>query len=159
MCIEVFIALGTNLGDRAANLETALVGLAEFISDIERSPIYESAPKYVSDQPMFLNMVARGRTTLTAPDLLAVLKILESNMGREAGVRNGPRLIDLDIVYYGDGVIESPYLSVPHPRLRERAFVLRPLFDIDPDRRDPVSRETVRQMLAALPDLDDLTPL
>lgn len=159
MAVDVVIALGTNIGDRAANLETALQNVAVFITEIERSPIYESAPKYVTDQPMFLNMVARGRTALDAQGLLTALKSVETDMGREPGVRNGPRLIDMDIVYFGDAVIETPTLIVPHPRLRERAFVLRPLCDIDPDRRDPVTGATVRQMLAALPDGDDLSPV
>lgn len=159
MTVDVVIALGTNIGDRAANLGKALAGLTEFVSDIERSRVYESTPKYVTDQPMFLNMVVRGRTELVAADLLAALKSLETSMGREPGARNGPRLIDMDIVYYGDVVIETPTLTVPHPRLCERAFVLRPLADIDPDRRDPVTGETVRDMLAALPDADDLSPI
>ena len=159
MAVDVVIALGTNIGDRAVNLATALESLMAFVTEIERSPIYESAPKYVTDQPMFLNMVARGRTALDAQNFLAALKSVETEMGREPGVRNGPRLIDMDIVYYGDAVINTPTLTVPHPRLRERAFVLRPVSDIDPDRRDPVSGSTVRQMLAALSDGDDLSPV
>jgi 2-amino-4-hydroxy-6-hydroxymethyldihydropteridine diphosphokinase len=153
---EIIIALGTNIGDRAANLETALAGLAVFVSEVERSPIYESAPKYVTDQPRFLNMVARGQTTLSASALLAALKALETDMGREPSVRNGPRLIDLDIVYYGAAIIDTPALTVPHPRLREREFVLRPVVDIDPERYDPVTGERVQDMLAALGNTDDL---
>ena len=156
MRTDVFIALGTNIGDRAANLDTALAALAMFVNDVEPSPIYESAPKYVTDQPRFLNMVARGSTALRALALLTKLKALEVDMGRQPSMLNGPRLIDLDIVYFGAAIIDTPALTVPHPRLRERAFVLRPLADIDSNWRDPVTGATVRDMLAALEDDGDL---
>lgn len=156
MRTDVIIALGTNIGDRVANLDTALSALAMLFNDVEPSPIYESAPRYVTDQPRFLNMVARGDTGLRAPALLKKLKALEVNMGRQPSILNGPRLIDLDIVYFGAAIIDTPALTVPHPRLRERAFVLRPLADIDSNWRDPVTGATVRDMLAALEDDGDL---
>lgn len=156
MRTDVIIALGTNIGDRVANLDTALSALAMLFNDVEPSPIYESAPRYVTDQPRFLNMVARGDTGLRAPALLRKLKALEVNMGRQPSILNGPRLIDLDIVYFGAAIIDTPALTVPHPRLRERAFVLRPLADIDSNWRDPVTGATVRDMLAALEDDGDL---
>ena len=156
MRTDVIIALGTNIGDRVANLDTALSALAMLFNDVEPSPIYESAPRYVTDQPRFLNMVARGDTELRAPALLTKLKALEVNMGRQPSILNGPRLIDLDIVYFGAAIIDTPALTVPHPRLRERAFVLRPLADIDSNWRDPVTGATVRDMLAALEDDGDL---
>ena len=156
MRTDVIIALGTNIGDRVANLDTALSALAMLFNDVEPSPIYESAPRYVTDQPRFLNMVARGDTGLRAPALLRKLKALEVDMGRQPSILNGPRLIDLDIVYFGAAIIDTPALTVPHPRLRERACVLRPLADIDSNWRDPVTGATVRDMLAALEDDGDL---
>ena len=156
MSTDVFIALGGNIGDRADNLERALEALADHVQDMERSPVYETAPKYMTDQPMFLNMVVRGRVTMAALELLRILKRIEAGLGRTEGVRNGPRPIDLDIIYFGEDVINTPSLSVPHPRLQERAFVLRPLADIDPDLCDPVTGASIRDMLAALPDADDL---
>ncbi|MFT6583781.1 MAG: 2-amino-4-hydroxy-6-hydroxymethyldihydropteridine diphosphokinase [Alphaproteobacteria bacterium] len=152
MSVDVIVALGGNIGDRMENLEKALQLLASHMFEMERSPIYESAPKYLVEQPMFLNMVVRGEVSVAAADLLRVMKGIERDLGRTAGVRNGPRPIDLDIIYYGDAVIETPSLTVPHPRLYERGFVLQPLADIDPDRRDPVSGARVIDMLAALPD-------
>jgi 2-amino-4-hydroxy-6-hydroxymethyldihydropteridine diphosphokinase len=156
MSVDVIVALGGNTGERMENLEKALRLLAPHVGEMERSPIYESAPKYLVEQPMFLNMVVRGEVSLTAAELLRVMKGIERDLGRTAGVRNGPRPIDLDIIYYGDAVIETPSLTAPHPRLYERRFVLQPLADIDPDRRDPVSGARVTEMLAALPDTDVL---
>jgi 2-amino-4-hydroxy-6-hydroxymethyldihydropteridine diphosphokinase len=152
MSVDVILALGGNIGDRSENLEQAIRLLALHVEEMERSPIYESAPKYLVEQPMFLNMVVRCQVSLAAVDLLRVMKNIERDLGRTAGVRNGPRPIDLDIIYYGDAVIETPALTVPHPRLYERGFVLQPLADIDPDRCDPLSGARVIDMLAALPD-------
>jgi 2-amino-4-hydroxy-6-hydroxymethyldihydropteridine diphosphokinase len=132
--IRVIIALGTNLGDRMENLETAIAALAPFVTVLERSPVYDTDPKYVTDQPRFLNMVLAGETGMEPSALLAFLKEIEIRMGRAEGERFGPRPIDLDILFYGDEIIDLPELTVPHPRLAERAFVLRPLSDIAPAR-------------------------
>ena len=129
---EVFLALGSNLGDRMANLEAALVSLPPAVSVTRRSPVYDTDPKYVTDQPRFLNMVVRGTTGLDAAALLAHLKSTETGLGRAGSKRYGPRLIDLDIVFFGDAIIETAGLVDPHPRLGERAFVLRPLADNAP---------------------------
>jgi len=147
---EIFLALGSNLGDRAANLEAAIAALAPDVEVLERSPVYESDPKYVTDQPPFLNMALRGRTGLDAAALLRRLKDIEAALGRTPTVRYGPRLIDLDIVFYGDEIVETPDLVVPHPAMSERAFVLRPLADLAPDKRHPATGRTVRDMLDAL---------
>lgn len=149
---EVYIALGGNLGDRAANLEAAIAALGPEIVLRDRSAVYETEPQYVTGQPRFLNMAVRGETDLGADDLLRHLKELEKSLGRTGGVRYGPRVIDLDILLYGDAVIETPGLSIPHPRLAERAFVLRPLADIAPRLVHPVTGKTIDRILKELPD-------
>lgn len=147
---QVFIALGSNLGDRSENLARAREGLADFV-DIEKcSSAIETRPRYVADQPCFLNMAVSGRTALSARDLLARLKGLEKALGRTPSKRFGPRRIDLDILYFGHQVIDEPDLQVPHPRLAERDFVLLPLLEIAPDHRHPVSGKTTREMLKLL---------
>lgn len=155
---EVYIALGSNLGDRAANLEAAIAELGPEIVLRDRSAVYETEPRYVTGQPRFLNMAVRGETDLGADDLLRHLKELEKSLGRTGGVRYGPRLIDLDILLYGDAVIETPGLSIPHPRLAERAFVLRPLADIAPRLVHPVTGKTIDRILKELPDDGGVIP-
>lgn len=154
----VYIALGGNLGDRMANLEAAIAALAPRVAVLERSPVYESDPKYMTDQPRFLNMALAAETELDAPSLLVFLKSIEERLGRVPGERNGPRPIDLDIVFFGNDVIDLPDLTVPHPRLAERAFVLRPLADIASARIHPVTGLSVGEMLDALDDDGGLIP-
>lgn len=154
----VYIALGTNLGDRLANLEKAIAMLAPAVRVIERSPIYDTDPKYVTDQPRFLNMVVSAETDLAPQTLLAYLKDIESQLGRVPGERFGPRPIDLDIVFFGNEIIDLPDLTIPHPRLAERAFVLRPLADIVPSLAVPGNVATVAQMLESLDDDGGLMP-
>ncbi len=152
----VHIGLGSNLGNRAANLRDAITALAG-VGEVEaESRVYETAPLYVTDQPAFLNMAVRIRTTLSPLDLLHRLKGIESQLGRVAAVRYGPRRIDLDILLYGEVVLETAELALPHPRLPERRFALAPLADIAADTRHPVSGLTVAAMLAALPEGDEV---
>lgn len=153
---EVFIALGSNLGDRSANLAAAIEALSADVEILDRSPIYETDPQYVTDQPSFLNMAVRGVTALDPPGLLARLKAVEAALGRVSGRRFGPRLIDLDIIFYGNEIFEKADLQIPHPRMTERGFVLAPLADIAPQKIHPVVGRTVGDMLAALPGRDGL---
>lgn len=128
----VYLALGSNQGQRLEHLRAAVAALAAVVSLERSSPVYETAAAYVEDQPPFLNAVVRGTTRLAPLALLAALKQIEANLGRRAGRRFGPRPIDLDILRYDDLALDLPELTLPHPRMHERAFVLRPLADIDP---------------------------
>lgn len=152
---KVFLGVGTNLGDRWANIDRALEGLAAFAPVVRRSPVYETAPMYVTDQPRFLNLALEVTTELPPEPLLDALKALEAAVGRVPGRRFGERVIDLDILFHGDTVLRTDRLEIPHPRLPERAFVLRPLADLAPDLRHPRLGSTIAALLAALPTGDD----
>jgi 2-amino-4-hydroxy-6-hydroxymethyldihydropteridine diphosphokinase len=144
---RVFIALGTNLGDRQANLRIARGYLSPEINVQECSSIYQTPPWGYEEQPAFLNQVIEVRTTLPPLDLLDALKEIEAQMGRVKTIRYGPRLIDLDILFYGQRVLETERLKIPHPHLQERAFVLAPLNEIAPDFLHPVFNETITSLL------------
>lgn len=142
----VYLALGTNLGDRAANLKQAIASLTPQLEVKAKSGIYETPPWGFEDQPKFLNQVLKAKTYLDPEPLLKHLKRLEVALGRKESFPNGPRLIDIDILFYDDRVVNSPSLMIPHPRLHERAFVLLPLMDIAPDLKHPVTQKNVREM-------------
>ena len=142
--------MGSNLGDRLANLRSAVDGMPAFMQVEAVSPVYETAPMYDADQNAYLNMAVTGLTGLEPRPLLDALKALERRIGRVRSRRYGPRSIDLDIVFFEDRIIREPGLEIPHPRLEERAFVLAPAADIAPDWRHPESRRTVAEYLAEL---------
>ena len=129
----VYLALGANLGDRSASLRTAVERLRDAVAVERMSSVYETEPAYLLDQPHFLNMALRGRTTLDPHALLAFLKRIERDMGRAAGPRYGPRVIDLDILLYDSLALATADLTIPHPRMAERPFVLAPLAEIAPE--------------------------
>lgn len=156
---RVYLGLGTNRGDRGANLRTALDGVRE-VADIEAvSSVYRSEPVGFRAQPDFWNLVVRAGTRLAPADLLDRLKRIEVEMGRRPSFRNAPRVIDIDILLYDGRTVREPSLEIPHPRMLDRAFVLRPLAEIDPDLRHPVTGRTVAEHLAEARDLERVEPL
>ena len=142
----VYLALGTNLGDRAANLKQAIGALTPQLEVKAKSQVYETPPWGFEDQPKFLNQVIKANTYLDPEPLLKHLKRLEVALGRKESFPNGPRLIDMDILFYDDLVMEKPSLVLPHPRLHERGFVLLPLLEIAPNLVHPVHKKSVREM-------------
>src|SRR3990172_218123 len=147
MSHTVFIALGSNLGDRHANLHAAIEALPPAVEVQRISPIYETEPWGYREQPKFLNMVLQGETELSPRELIAALKNLEALLGRQATFKNGPRVIDLDLIFYDNLVLEEAGLTIPHPGLAERAFVLVPLADLAADKVHPERKQTVKELL------------
>jgi 2-amino-4-hydroxy-6-hydroxymethyldihydropteridine diphosphokinase len=142
----VYLALGTNLGDRSANLKQAISALTPQLEVKAKSAVYETPPWGFEDQPKFLNQVIKANTYLDPELLLKHLKRLEVALGRKESFPNGPRLIDMDILFYDDLVVDRPSLVIPHPRLHERGFVLLPLMEIAPHLVHPVNKKSVREM-------------
>lgn len=149
--VLVAIALGANLGDRGAHLAYAVSRLTPHLSDISVSSWHETLPVDTPDpQPLYLNGALVGRTSLDPHALLDLLLAIERERGRERHYVNAPRTLDLDLLFYADLVLSDDRLTVPHPRLRERMFVLAPLAEIAPDLRDPQTGLTVAGLLARL---------
>ena len=144
----VYLGLGSNLGDRLANLKAAVNNLTPQLDARAQSSIYETPPIGYTEQPEFLNQVVMAESYEKPEALLAHLKRLEIVLGRKPGIPNGPRLIDIDILFYDDLVLNSPSLVLPHPRLAERGFVLMPLNEIASDLVHPTLQLTVSQLLS-----------
>jgi 2-amino-4-hydroxy-6-hydroxymethyldihydropteridine diphosphokinase len=143
----IYLGLGSNLGDRLENLKKAVEALPPMAVEIAASKVYETEPWGYLDQPAFLNQVVEVESELVPAELLAYLKQIERSLGRQVTFRNGPRLIDMDILLYGAMMIEQDGLKIPHPRMCERAFVLRPLADLAPNLRHPVCKAAIRDLL------------
>ncbi|MCC6342926.1 MAG: 2-amino-4-hydroxy-6-hydroxymethyldihydropteridine diphosphokinase [Bryobacterales bacterium] len=146
---RLFLGLGSNLGGREDNLQRAADHISEAgVHLLRASSTYETKPMYFTGQPLFLNLVLEGETDTFPRALLKRLKAIEHRMGRRRTVPNGPRLIDIDILFFGRFTVETPELVIPHPKLPERRFVLDPLAELAPDWRHPVNKRSVREMLA-----------
>ena len=143
----VYISLGTNLDNRTANLKQAISLLPPQMTVKAKSKVYETPPWGYTEQDPFLNQVVKATTYLEPEKLLKHIKRLEVAMGRKATFRYGPRLIDIDILFYDDEILETPSLSIPHPNLHERGFVLLPMMDIAPDHVHPVKKKSIREMI------------
>lgn len=136
------------MGDRLSNLQAAISALEPKVHPMECSPVYETPPWGYLDQPNFLNQVVKAETDLSPGDLLTYLKDIEKDLGRQDTFLNGPRKIDLDIIFFDDAVIESPPITIPHPRMDNRGFVLLPLADLAPELKHPVLEISVQDLLA-----------
>lgn len=147
----VYLSLGSNLGDPAANLQTAIDRLASLGEVVEVSSLYETEPVEVTAQPWFLNCVVKLDTEKMPRQLIAGILALEQGMGRQRKQKKGPRIIDIDLLLFGTSIIEIPSLTVPHSKMHQRRFVLEPLAEIAPHARHPVFRRTVRELRDALP--------
>lgn len=147
----VFIGIGSNVGDRYAQISAAVEALRSIMILSKQSSIYETEPLGYTGQGWFLNMVVRGCCIHRPHELLAQLKAIEMSMGRKPTVKNGPRCIDLDILLFDDLVLCENELTLPHPGIPHRRFVLVPLCEIDPELVHPTLRMTVRQLLDSLP--------
>jgi 2-amino-4-hydroxy-6-hydroxymethyldihydropteridine diphosphokinase len=146
----VYLGLGSNVGEREQNLQAAVERLQSRALRIKRlSPVYETEPQGMRDQRWFLNLAAEAETDLFPRQLLGRIVKIERELGRRRGIENGPRTIDIDILFFGSAVVQTSELTIPHPRFAERRFVLAPMAELAPDLRDPVSRKTMRELLGA----------
>lgn len=152
MMNRVFLSLGSNLGERQTNLSEAICMLRdhEDIDAVESSPIYQTAPVGYLDQADFLNIVIELKTTLTAEALLEFTQSIERHLGRKRTIKNGPRIIDLDILLFNEEKIKLQHLEIPHPRMHERAFVLIPFADLDKNIKWPHADETIASLITKL---------
>ena len=153
----VYLSLGSNVGDRSQNLRTAIAALDDAgVSVRSISKIYETEPVDYLDQDWFLNCVVEGETALSAAELLQGLRRIEQKMGSAKAFAKGPRIIDLDILYFGDAMVDVAGLQIPHPRMADRRFVLVPLAEIAPGLRHPVTQKTAAEMLQATSDRSEV---
>ena len=156
----IFLSLGSNIGDREKNLRTAISSLADVKVHVTRvSSFYETEPVDLREQPWFLNCAAQAETELPPLDLLRALRAIEALMGSKKLVPKGPRLIDLDILLYGNEAIDTPELQVPHPRMLQRKFVLAPLAEIAPNVGHPSWSGTAIHMLSKTSDVSGVQKL
>lgn len=148
--VTVYLGLGSNMGNRKGNLDRGLELLSQRVQLEQVSSIYDTAPVGNTQQPRFLNLVCQVNTRLAPMGLLTLAKGIESKLGRTLRERNAPRPLDIDILFYGDQIFETPKLVIPHPRLEERDFVLVPLAEIAPELVHPVRGKTIRELLQGL---------
>ena len=146
-----YLSLGSNLGDRFRQLHNAITRLGDLGRVVAVSSFYETEPMELTDQPWFLNCAVAIETTATSDQLMTALLQIEKDMGRQRTQKNGPRTIDLDILLFNDLVTNSPALTIPHPAMHQRRFVLQPLAEIAPEARHPLLKKTIQELLEELP--------
>lgn len=158
---RAFLGLGSNLGDRRLNLQRAVHLLGETMKVERLSSVYDTAPMLVVDQPRFLNLVCLVTTELSPEELLLQVKTIEHKLGRVASPRFGPRLIDIDLLLYDELILDSPSLTLPHPGMLHRAFVLLPLSELAPALQHPALHTDIATLAQAVPhtDVEKLGPL
>jgi 2-amino-4-hydroxy-6-hydroxymethyldihydropteridine diphosphokinase len=147
----VYLSLGSNLGDREANLRAAIEKLKKVGEVVTVSSFYETEPVEVTAQPWFLNCVLKIDIEKMPKQLISAILAIEQSMGRQRKQQKGPRIIDIDILFFGSSIIEIPSLTVPHPHLHERRFVLEPMAEIAPDVRHPIFKRSIRELRDVLP--------
>lgn len=150
MSIIAYLSLGSNLGDRAANLRKAIARLGQVATVLRVSSFYETEPMELRDQPWFLNCAVEFETDKSARELLGEIQLIEHELGRNRAVHKGPRTLDIDLLLFGDEVIDSADLVVPHPSMHQRRFVLAPLAELSSELRHPILGSTVDELLAGL---------
>ncbi len=150
----IYLALGSNVGDSQTYIEKTIELLTKSVDNIVRAPIYITKAVGYTDQADFLNAAVRGETSLSPQELLNFVKAIERHVGRVQRFQWGPREIDVDIIFYDREILNIPGLTIPHPRFRERDFVLRPISDINPAFIDPVTGKSVQELLESLPKSD-----
>jgi len=158
----IYLALGSNIGNREDHLKEAIKKLTgeAIIKVTNISDLYETEPKYYQNQTEFYNIAVEGQTNLTCTELLSACKKVESEMGRDFGqFRNGPRIIDIDIIFFGQMVFTTDTLTIPHPRMDERRFVLQPMLDLAPDFVHPLKNKSIAALYEKCPDNDQITKI
>ncbi len=143
---KIFLALGSNVGNKKEQINSAIELLGKHIKNIKTAKFYETQPMYYKKQENFINTALTGETNLSPEKLLEFVKSIEKKVRRQDRFRNGPREIDIDILFYDDLILKKDHLEIPHPLIQEREFVLNPLMDLDPNFVHPILKKTIKEL-------------